>query len=116
MKKVIDKLESFIKLKTQEEEATYAEWYKKSKLYEAPTLEDVFGECIASDIEEFQTALALNENISYYVEHFEEKARLYGSSWFDKDLNRWRSGYEFESGVYAYLQKLASEACSLEEV
>ncbi len=105
--KALKELNGFIDTLIKAEANNYTKEYRESEWYKEPTLEDV-DENIARDIKAFKNALENGTFDASYLAQFEEKAKEQGRSWYDEDLHRMRTGYEWESGVYTTLRNIAA--------
>lgn len=110
MNEFLEKLDAFIEERIKEQDDSYAKWYKKSKYYHKPTIEEVFGALIGADIINFREAIKNDSDLTSYIKEFEETAKRWGASWYDEDLDCDRSGYEWESKVYVFLRNIAAES------
>ncbi len=103
----IDVLNKLIEEQTQSTINSYSKEYKESKWYKMPTLREVFGDAISSDICRFKEALEKGYDVYPFVQEFEIAASRYGASWYDEDLGCERTGYEFETQMYVNLRNIA---------
>ncbi len=117
MEETLKRLDSYTEMLIQREIDGYSKEYKESKWYKKPTLKEVVGVPILTDIEAFRKALESGIcDISHYVQTFERTASEYGSSWWDDDLGCERCGSEGETEVYIDLRNLAAEAIGIKPV
>lgn len=107
--KALEKLNKFIENETQNEINSYSKEYLESKWYREPTLEDVFGDVISSDIKCLKDALEMELDTHSLLKKFEDSAIEYGKSWFDEDLGYERTGYEYETEIYITLRNIIAE-------
>lgn len=105
----LEKLNKFIENETQNEINSYSKEYLESKWYREPTLEDVFGDVISSDIKCLKDALEMELDTHSLLKKFEDSATEYGKSWFDEDLGYERTGYEYETEMYITLRNIIAE-------
>ena len=106
--KALEEINQLIKEQTQIVINSYSKEYMESKWYKEPTLRDVFGETISKDVVRLKKAIEDGEELFPYVKEFEIAASQYGASWYDEDLECERTGYEFETQMYADLRNIAA--------
>lgn len=107
--KALEELNKLIENKTRNEINSYSEEYLESKWYREPTLEDVFGDTISSDVKRLKNALEKGLDTHSLLKEFEDAATEYGKSWFDEDLGYERTGYEYETKIYTALRNIVAE-------
>ncbi len=111
----LERLDSFIEERKQEYVSSLQLWYRDSKYYREPTLNNLFGDYIGPDIARFKENLEDSKDVSEFVECFDVQAREYGRSWYDEDLNCVRSGYEDETKWCFTLRNIAAQAAGVPE-
>ena len=120
LKEALRALDYFKEQAIKEAIAGYNEEYKKSKWYREPTLRDCVGDMINDDFTQFYTSVS-NENadtkhVEELVGLFTDRAKEFGRSWWDEDLCCERTGYEYETQVYARFRNIAAEIIGLEPI
>ena len=108
-KELFSRLERYVEAEVEKEEASYSKAYRESKWYQKATINDAFPETMVRDILNLKDALNNSEDLASLESRFEGRAREFGRSWWDEDLHCYRTGYEWETGVYVYLHNLVSE-------
>ena len=108
--KLLDEINSFVKVHTEMEKASYTEEYKNSQWYSEPSLSEVFGYDISVDIKKLINGIKRNEELTYFIELFKERAKEYGKSWYDEDLCCIRTGYKWETGIYVTLHNILAKS------
>ena len=108
--KALEEINQLIKEQTQIVINSYSKEYMESKWYKEPTLRDVFGETISKDVVRLKKAIEDGEELFPYVKEFEIAASQYGASWYDEDLECERTGYEFETQMYADLRNIVARS------
>ena len=109
-KELLSRLERFVADEVAKEEANYTQWYRESKWYKPAAMEDAFSEDMVRDILDLKDAVNKGEDLTARKSRYEYCAREYGRSWWDEDLQCYRSGYEWETNVYVFLHNIVAEA------
>jgi len=114
----LQKMDKLVAEKIQEEVNNYSESYKSSKWYREPTFEDVVGKTIAGEAEKLKEALKSNDEkrLKDAFESLEAAAKEYGKSYFDEDLNCYRTGCEYECMLFTELRNIAAVPLGITEV
>lgn len=98
----------------QDELNNYNSDYIKSKWFKMPTLREAVGESLSDDFERFEDSLENGTaDLNQYLQLFEARAKEYGASWYDEDLDKMRSGYEFETEFYVKLRNIIADALDI---
>lgn len=109
----LEELNKLIENETYKTVNSYTKEYRESKWYREPSLRDVFGDVISSDIKRLKESLEKESDVRALIKEFEETAMQYGKSWYDEDLGYERTGYEYETKMYITLRNIAARKESI---
>ena len=115
MEALLQKMDKLVEEKIREEVSSYSESYKASQWFKEPTFEDVVGNNIARRADELRKALCSNNKVGLQtaIKDLEIAARDYGKSFYDEDLQCYRTGYEYECMLCTELRNIAANALGL---